>query len=141
MSVRNICGGFLAVLVLAFIGLAQQNVVIKKVPIKYVSPAAGQQMYASYCADCHGVDGRGVGRAAGGLKTPAADLTTLAKRNHGKYPGVQVFQTIRGDLMFVGHGEKDMPVWSRTFRNGPNDAEIHARIATLTRYVESLQEK
>ena len=51
---------------------------IKHVPIKPTSPASGSEMYQSYCAVCHGVDGKGNGPAAQALKTQPTDLTMLA---------------------------------------------------------------
>src|SRR5438477_3610776 len=56
------------------------------IPAPKTDPTNGKQMYASYCAPCHGADARGNGPVAGALKTPPTDLTLLAKANHGKYP-------------------------------------------------------
>ena len=38
---------------------------------------AGRDLFESYCATCHGRDGKGAGPVAGALKTPPADLTAL----------------------------------------------------------------
>jgi mono/diheme cytochrome c family protein len=43
----------------AAFGIAQTTPVIKEVPVRPTSPASGKQMYTTYCAVCHGVDGRG----------------------------------------------------------------------------------
>ena len=40
------------------------------IPAHRTAPNNGQQMYASYCAPCHGTDGKGNGPAASAL-TPA----------------------------------------------------------------------
>ncbi len=50
----------------------------------------GKQMYASYCAPCHGVDGKGRGPTASALKVQPTDLTILSKNNHGKFPDAHV---------------------------------------------------
>jgi mono/diheme cytochrome c family protein len=54
-------------------------------------------MYASYCAVCHGANATGNGPAQSALKIPATDLTTLAQKNGGKYPGLHVSSVLRGD--------------------------------------------
>ena len=55
----------------------QHDKTIEHVPIKPTSAASGQEMYTSYCAVCHGKDGKGGG--------PAADeplLSTGGERLH-----------------------------------------------------------
>ena len=47
----------------ATFGIAQTATQIKEVPVKETSPASGKQMYSTYCAVCHGVDGKGSGPA------------------------------------------------------------------------------
>jgi mono/diheme cytochrome c family protein len=143
MAMRKTLLGLLLLPVCGFFCAAQQ-VEIKKVPIKEVSPASGQQMYVSYCGACHGAQGRGNGPAAKALKTPPPDLTALTKSNHGVFPEMHVYTIIRGDdAMPAAHGEKDMPVWGNLFMAqcgvNPSDAEVHQRIGNLTKYVESLQ--
>ena len=149
MTARNICVAALSLFFLAFLCLAQQKKVqtveIKKIPIADVDPTSGEQMYVSYCAACHGRDGKGHGPAVPALKTPPPDLTTLAKRNHGEYPALQVMQTIRGDVGSPAHGDKDMPVWGPAFRSlhfaGDPSIEVQRRISSLNGYIESLQQK
>ena len=70
----------------------QSGKVIKHVPVKVTSAASGKEMYESYCAVCHGTDGKGNGPAASALKTPSTDLTTLSKNNGGKYPSLKVLR-------------------------------------------------
>ena len=60
--------------------------IIKHVPITNAPSNSGKEMFASYCAVCHGTDGKGNGPAASAMKTPPADLTLLAQKNGGKYP-------------------------------------------------------
>jgi len=117
---------------------------IKKVPAQNVNPTSGKEMFNSYCASCHGTDGKGNGPAAGALKTKPADLTQLAKQNGGKFPDSKVQQAIKGDSnMPSAHGSKDMPVWGPTFwmLGQRSEAQEQLRIRNLTMYVASLQQK
>lgn len=91
----------------------QSKTTIQHVPIKRTSSASGKEMYTSYCAVCHGKDGKGDGPAAGALKVPPADLTMLAKNNGGKYPAMKVSSTLRNTSSLPAHGSKDMPMWGR----------------------------
>jgi len=56
----------------------------------------GAQLYASYCAACHGGDGRGDGRVAAELPVAPADLTILAAANDGVFPSGRVMAKIYG---------------------------------------------
>jgi mono/diheme cytochrome c family protein len=116
---------------------------IKHVPVKPTNAASGAEMYTNYCAVCHGKDGKGNGPAAPALKIPPTDLTTLAQKNGGKYPGLHVSSVIRGEGDLPAHGSKDMPVWGPLFwrMSQGHDAEVQQRIANLNQYIESLQAK
>lgn len=130
-------------LILGLTSLAAEKKVIKKVATPQTSAASGEEMYVSYCAVCHGKDGKGDGPAASALKTAPTDLTTLARKNNGKYPSLHVFHTIAGEENVPAHGSQDMPVWGPPFRtlSGGSAAEVQMRITNLTNFVESLQEK
>ncbi len=121
----------------------EQGKVIKHTAIQATSAASGKEMYDSYCAVCHGTDGKGNGPAASALKTMPTDLTALSKNNGGKYPSLKVSAAIRGDANVPAHGTKDMPVWGSLFRgmSQGHESEVQQRIANLTKYVESLQTK
>ncbi|MFY9912102.1 MAG: cytochrome c, partial [Candidatus Sulfotelmatobacter sp.] len=114
----------------------QSGKVIKHVPVKVTSAASGKEMYESYCAVCHGTDGKGNGPAASALKTPPTDLTTLSKNNGGKYPSLKVSAAIRGDSNVTAHGTKDMPVWGSLFRDMSqgHEGEVQQRVNNLTKY-------
>ena len=120
--------------------LAAQNAAKRDSP---PSPASGAQMYRAYCASCHGLDGKGKGPAAPAMKTPPADLTTLARRNGGKFPEVRVFQSIEGEAGLAAHGSREMPVWGTAFRTmgGSDEASVKLRVRNLTRHVESMQQR
>jgi len=111
--------------------------------IKTTSPASGKEMFKAYCAVCHGVEGKGDGPAASALKIPPANLTLLSKNNGGKFPAMKVNSTIRGTADLPAHGSKDMPVWGPLFwgMSHGHDSEVEQRVANLTRYIETLQEK
>jgi mono/diheme cytochrome c family protein len=111
--------------------------------IKNTSPASGKEMFNSYCAVCHGTDGKGGGPAAPALSVPPADLTLLSKNNDGKFPAAKVSSILRGTAEFPAHGSKDMPVWGPLFRgmSGGHEGEVQQRVSNLTHYVESLQAK
>jgi mono/diheme cytochrome c family protein len=148
MHARKWFGLGAAIVALAMIAMAQQPApsqekVIKHVPVKPTSAASGQEMYNSYCAVCHGTDGKGAGPAASALKVPPTDLTALAAKNGGKYPALHVSSVLRGEAELPAHGSKDMPVWGPLFRHlsQGHDAEVQQRIANLNQYVESLQKK
>ena len=134
-----------AVFVLAtFATLAgAQEKQIKHTTVTRTSPASGQEMYVTYCAVCHGKDGKGGGPAAEALKVPPTDLTMLTKKNGGKYPADHVATVIRGEANLPAHGNKDMPVWGPIFwkMSSGHESEVLQRISNLTKYVESLQEK
>jgi len=148
MQARKWFGLGAAIVALAMIAMAQQPApsqekVIKHVPVKQTSAASGQEMYGSYCAVCHGTDGKGAGPAASALKVPPSDLTTLTNKNNGKYPAMHVSSVLRGDAETPAHGSKDMPVWGPLFRNlsQGHDSEVQQRLANLNQYVESIQKK
>jgi len=121
----------------------QSKPVIQHTAVKATSPASGKEMYTAYCAVCHGTDGKGGGPAAGALKTPPADLTTLSKNNGGKFPALKVTTSIRGEANLPAHGSKDMPVWGSLFwgMSHGHQGEVQQRVANLTEYIEKLQAK
>src|SRR5271165_5804566 len=121
----------------------QSDKSIKHVPIKPTSPVSGKEMYATYCAVCHGTDGKGGGPAASALKVPPSDLTLLSKNNGGKYPALKVSATIRGEANVPAHGSKEMPVWGSLFwsMSSGHESEVQQRVTNLSRYIESLQAK
>jgi len=146
MRTRKILGMMLAGLgAFALMAWAQDQPQkeIKHVPIKSTSPASGSEMYQTYCAVCHGKDGRGEGPAASALKVPPSDLTLLAQKNGGKYPAMKVVSVIRGEEALPSHGSKDMPIWGKLFwsMSGGHESEVQQRVSNLNKYVESLQKK
>ncbi len=149
MSIKKVILIFAAVILCACTAVAQDQMqgqpekTIKHVPIKNTSPVSGKEMYTTYCAVCHGTDGKGGGPAASALKVPPTDLTLLSKNNGGKYPAMKVTASIHGESALPAHGSKEMPVWGSLFFNmsGGHESEVQQRVVNLTKYIETLQAK
>jgi len=118
---------------------AQQT--IKREPIKAVEGISGSLTFRAYCAQCHGITGRGDGPAAGALKVPPADLTQLAKRHHGQFPASAVKNTIAGEQVVAAHGTREMPMWGPVLRSVDGQAVTELRLVNLVKYLEQIQEK
>ena len=115
------------------------------------APAAARD-FRSYCAPCHGLDGKGGGPVAVVLKTPPADLTLISKRHGGRFPSEAVYIKIEGTDMPAAHGSSEMPVWGMWFTGQavgeglllkdakPAAEAARKRIRALVRYIETIQE-
>jgi len=116
---------------------------IKHVPIARTPANSGKEMFSSYCAVCHGKDGKGNGPAASAMKTPPTDLTVLAQKSGGRYPAQHVAAVIRGQASTPSHGSEDMPVWGPLFSSisQGHTAQVQQRINNLVEYVGTLQAK
>ena len=129
----------------AMVTLAQQGTLkVHRVPIQQTSAASGQQMYASYCASCHGANGTGNGPAATAPKVPPTDLTTLSKKNGGEFPANHLNSVFKFGVENSAHGSAEMPVWGNLLlslhKGSANpDAEVHQRVANLTEYLRTIQ--
>jgi mono/diheme cytochrome c family protein len=133
----------LAMLVFAAPANAQeQSTQVKKAPIQATSANSGREMFDSYCAPCHGKDGKGNGPAATSLKNPPANLTELAKKNNSKFPADHVAKVLKSGVSGA-HGSPDMPVWGPLLSqvSGRDEGMVQMRIANLVHYIESLQQK
>ncbi len=103
----------------------------------------GKQLYSSYCALCHGSDGKGGGPFSPQLKVWPPDLTQMAKKNHDVFPEMRVRESIDGEFSKPSHGSAEMPIWGPVFRSmahGHKDS-AQVRINNLVKYLESIQEK
>lgn len=65
------------------------------VPVAEPIPT-GAEDFATYCAVCHGDDGKGTGPMVATLSSRPADLTKLARRNGGAFPATRVMSKIWG---------------------------------------------
>lgn len=113
------------------------------IPVKQTDPTNGKQMFANYCAPCHGLDGRGNGPTAAALKVKPFDLTGLTRNNRGKYPDAHVASVLQFGSALPAHGSADMPVWGPILgnMNRGNSQERELRIANLSDYIRSIQTK
>lgn len=103
---------------------------------------AGSYTFRTYCATCHGKEGKGDGPLADSLRFRPPDLTLLAKRNGGTYPAETVYRTIDGRKLVKGHGGPDMPVWGDAFKNaesGFSDEKVKEKIDGLVEFLRSIQ--
>lgn len=133
----------LAAAIAVGLGYAEQSNDKVVIPVNKTAPTSGKQMFTSYCAPCHGVDGRGHGPAAVALKMPPTDLTGLSKSNHGKFPGTHIVSTLEFGTSVPAHGTAEMPIWGPILgqMNASNPQEKQLRISNLSRYLESIQAK
>ena len=118
-------------------GSNSTTIVIGKQPA-----SSGRQMYTSYCASCHGMDGRGNGPLASSLNITPADLTQLSKNNHGRYPEHHVILVLQSGASTPEHGTTAMPVWGSVFAQmdgGQRSLTRALRISNLSEYLKTIQ--
>jgi mono/diheme cytochrome c family protein len=115
------------------------------VPVDKTPADSGKQMYTSYCASCHGVDGKGNGPVALSLQQPPADLSVLSRNNGGRFPTKHVIAILQFGSQAAAHGTAEMPVWGPIFGrmdgNDPQPTLKSLRISNVARYLETLQVK
>lgn len=111
-------------------------------PTQLKQSVPGGEVYRTYCAACHGTGARGDGPLAESMTRKPPNLTEIARRNGGQYPGELVFRTIDGRNKVRGHGGPDMPVWGDAFsraRDGGDEDSVKKVIQSLVDYLESIQ--
>ena len=138
MTLRSLAAGFVAGALVLFPCLTTASA--GQAPR---SPS-GSGLFINYCASCHGPQAKGDGPMASSLVKKPADLTTIAKRNGGKFPADTVFRTIDGRNPVMSHGGQEMPVWGNVFlraEGGATPETIRARIEALVTYLQSIQQK
>jgi mono/diheme cytochrome c family protein len=113
------------------------------IAVTRTTATSGKQMYVSYCAACHGVDGRGHGSVAPALRTPPPDLTILSRNNRGKFPDTHIVTLLQNGIDVPSHGTAEMPIWGPILgkMNTTNPQEKLLRISNLSRYLDSIQVK
>lgn len=114
---------------------------VKQEPIKPITELAGSATFNAYCTACHGSEGKGNGPAAKALTTAPSDLTQIAKRHDGKFPGNAVRSQIVGDNATLAHGTRDMPLWGPVFRSTEGGAASEIRLKNLVDYLEKIQQR
>lgn len=131
-------------------------------PMRWIGPGAallalagcmpaevsGRADFRTYCAACHGAEGRGDGPVAADLAVRPADLTGIAARNGGLFPRVRVMSTIDGYTRSDQHGAT-MPEMGPLIEEGAlvlvdtGDGVMTptpARLVALADYLETIQE-
>lgn len=113
----------------------------------------GKYEFETYCAACHGTDGKGGGPFSMLLTKKVPDLTSLQKNNGGVFPFDRVYGTVSGDVAVGGHGTREMPIWGDHYKEkapsqlGPYYAPadvasyVRGRILALIGHVSTLQAK
>jgi mono/diheme cytochrome c family protein len=119
-------------------GAAGAQTKVEKAPIKNTSPSDPAAMFNTYCAVCHGKEGKGDGPAAKALAKAPADLTKLSARNNGTFPEVRVRRYIEGQDEVAAHGTRDMPMWGDLFRSLNRDT-AQIRVEALAQYLKAMQ--
>jgi len=132
-----------ALITTAVVGLGFASQSDQKINVVAHQPAGdGKQMYMSYCASCHGADGKGSGPAASSLKTPPSDLTQLSRNNKGEYPSNYITTVLQSGASVPGHGTTAMPVWGTIFAKldgGQTSLTRKLRISNLNDYLRKIQ--
>lgn len=103
----------------------------------------GARLFKTYCATCHGNNGRGNGPVADQLRKTPPDLTKYTARNGGTFPSERVRQIIDGRGV-AAHGDREMPVWGDAFRSvegGLSPETVKSRIDAIVRYLGAIQER
>ena len=100
----------------------------------------GANLYATLCASCHGISGRGDGPAAPALTPPPTDLT----KSELKVP--ELMRIIDGRRTVRAHGDAAMPVWGHVFQDamegsGREHRDSLRQVQMLAEYVLSLEKK
>ena len=128
-----------AVVILAVsAGAAGAQTKIEKGPIKQTPASNAKMMFDTYCAVCHGKEGKGNGPAAASLTKAPADLTKISARNGGTFPEVKVRRYIEGLDEVPAHGTRDMPMWGDLFKSLNRDTAA-IRVEALAQYLKGMQ--
>lgn len=107
-----------------------------------VDGVAGSYTFRTYCASCHGADGKGEGPMAANLRFQPPDLTLISRRNGGSFPAERVQRIVDGRKPLKGHGGSDMPIWGDAFKDadsGYDEAQAKARVQSVVDYLKTIQ--
>ncbi len=113
----------------------------------------GKREFNTYCALCHGADGKGGGPFSGLVNKKVPDLTVLSKNNGGVFPFDSTFEIVSGARDMPGHGTREMPIWGDHYKEkAPQDlgpyfapadvsSYVRGKILALIGYISTLQAK
>lgn len=92
----------------------------------------GAQLFAQFCASCHGAGGRGDGPVAPSLRVEVPDLTRLVRRAGDPFPAESVRRIVDGRQVLAAHGARRMPVWGYEFATATvSEPESGAQTASM----------
>lgn len=113
---------------------------VKSVVAVPIVSVEGKDNFEAYCAVCHGSGAKGDGPAAPAMKAMVPDLTTIARRNNGKFDAIRIEDIVKGTgkTATPAHGVDTMPIWGEVFRS-EDRAKATLRIRNLVKYLESIQ--
>ena len=110
--------------------------------VMLIQSLKGADLFRSYCASCHGREGKGHGPVAPALNAKVPDLTTIAQRHGGVFPEKWVTELIEGPKSVAAHGSREMPIWGPIFRQIENDHDYgQVRLKNVSDYLRSIQQK
>jgi len=87
-----------------------------------VNISGGQDLYNTYCWQCHGQDATGDGPMAEMLSIVTPDLTKLSARNDGTFPTEAIARQIDGRAPLLAHGG-EMPIFG-PFLNSDQNVDL-----------------
>lgn len=108
------------------------------------APPSGEALFKTYCASCHGAQGKGDGVMAPHLRFRPADLTLIARRRAGRFDADEVRKIVDGREPVLSHGGTDMPVWGDVLKvpgERYREKAAQERIRALVDYLKSIQAK
>ena len=127
-------------MMLSLTGATANAQTVKQGTAPRIQSVEGADTYKAYCATCHGPLAKGDGPAAAALKKAPADLTTIAKRNGGKFSAADVEAVIMGQQTLLSHGSREMPIWGPVFQAlAPDNSVMKLRVANVVNYLKSIQ--
>ncbi len=141
LAMRNLFLSMALLCVTSSIAKAGEQQAPKKTVSTTSAELSGGEIFKSYCATCHGSDAKGKGPMAAVLKVPPPDLTTLSKRNNGKFPADQIASVLKNGVDVPAHGTAEMPIWGSTFADIKTHRVVTMRVTDMIRYLESIQTK
>jgi mono/diheme cytochrome c family protein len=110
--------------------------------VMLIQSLKGADLFRSYCASCHGREGKGDGPVAPALNAKVPDLTTIAQRHGGVFPEKWVTDLIEGPKSVLAHGSREMPIWGPIFHQIENDHDYgQVRLKNVSDYLRSIQQK